>query len=233
MAIKIDELYPLPVPFNIHNKEYQAGLFTLKVELWILEQFENLEEFNHALIKPPEDRPFILFEFIYELLINNPHDSIEDFLKHVLSKGQHGLVAAVKATTNASDEIIIRSMPLVRSIKKLEQLKEIRAASGAGDSEPCYAAYYDKVARSYGYTLQDFYNLTTRQLFLILTAIEDGDYIELEQKAAIAGRQLKPRLTIVDISEEQEAENDQARNELLERMKKIHADHVKGKENGQ
>lgn len=228
MSIKLTELYPIPITFSLHAEEYELLPFTLKKELWVLKSFDSLEKFNEALVKPNSERPFLLFEFIYELLKDSPFKTIDSFLKKVLSKGRQGVIEATKQASISANNSLLNAMPLVKSVTRTNELKEIQKAKGESVGAN-YALYYDKIARRYGYTLDDFLNLTTRQLFFLLKAIDDGDYAELEVKAALAGRKLKPRLNELDISEDQDKENMKAAEEMLKRMEQRHKEIINGK----
>jgi len=50
---------------------------------------------------------------------------------------------------------------------------------------------YDILAQRYCYTLDEFYNLTNRQLFVLLEMVSKNKFKEMEFKASLAGRELK------------------------------------------
>lgn len=228
MAIKLNELYPSPIYFEIFDKEYELKPFTLKVELWVLDNFETLEEFNKALLTPQEDRPFLIYEFLFQLLKDSPFKTVDELCKKILDKGKAKLIEITKHASKVINKTLIDSMPLIKSETRSRELKELREAKNE-NIEADYGIYYDKLARRYSYSIEQFYSLTTRQLFIMLQAIDDGDYSELEVKAALAGRELKPRMVSLDISEEQDKENMQAAETMLEEMKKRHEEIKNGK----
>lgn len=74
-------------------------------------------------------------------------------------------------------------------------------------------------AERYGYTLNDFYALTLRQVFHIKKALEKAKTRTMEWEAALAGKPIKKKAEGLGFTPEEEKENDEKAKQLLERMK--------------
>jgi len=84
------------------------------------------------------------------------------------------------------------------------------------------AALFDVVANRYGWTLEQFYSLTRRQLRFLNRAITKNKRMELETQASLHGRKLKPSpiSSPLSMSPKERAEADKQALEMLERGRK-------------
>ncbi len=86
------------------------------------------------------------------------------------------------------------------------------------------------IAARYGYTIDDFYRLTSRQLAALVPVIDNAKHKETELKAALQGRKLKPRPeSVLNVTREEEKQQDKQAEELHNRLKQRF---IQGKVNG-
>ena len=108
-------------------------------------------------------------------------------------------------------------MPLIKNSQRLKELNDIKNLDD--ESKPCYARYYDTLAKRYGYTIEQFYGLTLRQVHILLNTSNDQSYDELEVQAALMGRKLKPKMKMLDVSVEEEMDQEQDAMDALKRLR--------------
>lgn len=213
MSFTVEELNPKKPVLVIDKKEILLSLVTLQHDVIIKEKFGSLSKMFDFLAEDPKK----IVEVIWILVVDKPQfqNSFEVFNNFALSSDE-SIVDWSKRMVMCLQESVSKSMPLIRNEKRYKDIQEIKGATT--DEKPCYAGYFDAVAKRYGYTLEKFYELTLRQLHIILKTIGDKSYDELEVQAALAGRQLKPRLKFDDISKEEEKENEDQAMDALKRL---------------
>ena len=217
MRITVEELNPRKPVLIIDNKEIVLSLITLHHEVIFKDQYGSLAKLFENLKEKPE----LIFDVVWELLIDKHqfNDSLEIFRKQVFT-AKESLLDISKKMTSCLHDSVHKSMPLIKNKKRHEDLKQIKdATTDEGDAEPCYARYFDNVAKRYGYTLDQFYELTLRKLHIILNTIGDEAYKELEVQAALNGVKLKPRMTFKDITPEEEKEQEDDALAALQKLK--------------
>ncbi|NJM55067.1 MAG: hypothetical protein HC841_03345 [Verrucomicrobiae bacterium] len=208
MEVQIQELRPAPLSVTIGDKSYRLRPFNLDDEVWAINRFGSTNKMGELAAMPSEENPFVIFEALWHLLADRPEwPNYEAFIKDLTSHGKGFLIKASQAGFNALKLSLANSAPLVKNPERMKVLH--RQAQAQGASPVCYARYYDTIARRYGFTLDQFYNLTLRQLHLLLRASQDGDYQALEVQAALAGRKLQPRMEYYDdVTPEQEKDQE-------------------------
>lgn len=86
------------------------------------------------------------------------------------------------------------------------------------------------LAARYGYTIDDFYRLTSRQLAALIPVIDNARHKETELKAALLGKKLKPKPeTVLNVTREEEKQQDKQAEDLHNRLKQRY---LQGKVNG-
>ena len=217
MSFTVEELNPRKPVLIIDNKEIVLSLITLHHEVIFKEQYGSLAKLFENLKGKPE----LIFDIVWELVLDKVsfNNSLKEFKATVFS-AKESLLDVSKKMTSCLHDSVHKSMPLIKNKKRYEDLQQIKkATSDDGDAEPCYARYFDNVAKRYGYTLDQFYELTLRKLHMILNTIGDESYKELEVQAALNGVKLKPRMTFKDITPEEEQEQEDDALATLQKLK--------------
>lgn len=218
MSYKAEELRPNKPVFVLNNKEIVFGLLTIEKEVQFIDKFGSLQKMYDLIKKEPQH----IFDVCYELIENKNlfKNSLEVFKAEIYSiKTKLSLIDLSISFSNIFNDIIVKSMPLIKNKKRYDDIQKLKGFQNESDGS-CYAVYFDAVAKRYGYTLDQFYQLTLRQLHIILKTINDKSYEELEVQAALQGKKLKPRIVFEDISEEQDKENEKQALEALEMLNK-------------
>lgn len=119
-----------------------------------------------------------------------------------------------------------KSMPKIKNNKFRKELEKINAAK---DEKPvCYGEIYDVFAKRYGYSLDEFYNLTTRQMYAMLKIIDKKTYDELSVKASLHGVKLKERIQYNDeISDEDAERHDKEAADFLKKAREEYKEKMK------
>jgi len=183
--------------------------FDLDKEVYVIEKFGSLSKFIEKLNSDKTTLLRIIYKFVDNEKLKN-FFSAEDFDRDDIIK-----------LNEAFTKTILNSMPAVNNSNYKDFLK---IHNLTGDVKADYIKYYDKFARRYGYSLDDFFKLTRRQLVALMEGIQDGDHEDLEVKASLSGKKLKPRTKMLEVSDEQNKENeDQAMKALLDMKNKYKA----------
>jgi len=223
MSYTIEELNPLKPVLVIDDREIIISLITLHKEVIFKEKYGSLSKVFDAIKEKPEE----IINVIWILTINKKEFgfSLEELKKFIFTSKQ-SILEWSKDMHRCLNESISKSMPLIKNQKRYKEIQEIKGSTT--DTEPCYAGYFDTIAKRYGgYDLDKFYELTLRQLHMLLSTIGDKQYEELEVQASLHGRKLKPRMTFEDISEEQEKEQEQQALEALKRLQDEYKERMK------
>lgn len=215
MSVDIEELYPPNPVLLIDDKELFLSPLTLQIEVKIIAEYGSVTKLYELFETKPEE----IFRVVWHFIIDKQkfNFSREVFDDHI-HNAKDGLPIIAKNIAVAFNFAVTNSQPLVKNLKRQ---KEIAAVLNGGDTpkKACYASQYDTIAKRYGYTLDQFYGLTLRQLHMLLKVINDKSYEELEVQAALAGKKLQPRIFFDEVSEEQEAENTDHATDALRRLR--------------
>jgi hypothetical protein len=220
MSQTLSEFNPKAPDLVIDGKRIKLSLLTLELEVVFSEQYGSLMRLFDVISEKPES----LIEIIWEFVIDKQRFqySPEEFKTYILTSAQ-SMMDTGKNLRKCFDESVSKSRPIVKNPDRAKVIRDISSAMvDESKATPCYAKYFDTVAKRYGFNIQDFYGLTLGQLHVLLKVIGDASYEELEVQAALQGRKLKPRMDFVDISAEDEADQDADAAEALARLKKAH-----------
>ena len=190
MQYSISDLRPANPILSIGDRIFTISLITLHIESIIKDKFCALNDIHEKINK----NPLIIFDIIWILIINK--DQFKDyteFKNYIYDQAKTSEVAA--AIRDVVYESFSRSMPKVKNKAKYDELLKINQANES--AKICYGIYYDKLAKRYGYTIDDFFNLTLGQLHILLTVSSDQSYEEIEMQAALQGRKMKARMKFI------------------------------------
>lgn len=216
MKYNVDDLNPSNPILIINEKEYSLNLLTLQIDILFKTKIDRLENIFIEINK----RPILLFELIWLLLKDksNFDYSPKKFKDAIFS--ELSTVEMTKSMMKNLSEVINKSMPIGMNTKNSDELRKINNLQNDDDGKPCYGVYYDTVAKRYGYTIEQFYNLTLRQLHILLIVIGDKSYDELEVQASLQGKKLRPRMKPLENTVESDTKLDDDAKELHERLMK-------------
>lgn len=213
MAYSLEELRPL----NPCMDELEFNLISLHLNTRLTSLYGTIS----GAIDFVKNNPNSIFDIAYLLLKDKSEFKNINEFKNYLYNSKYGTAEIAQHLTRCFHESVIASMPIIKN-KKLQD--EYNEAMGAEYKAPCYGQYYDSIAKRYSYTLDQFMELTLRQLHIILVVSNDSSYEELEVQAALLGRQLKPRMKMVDIDETTDKEQDTAAQDMLKQLQKNYQD---------
>ncbi len=212
MQYSISDLRPANPILSIGDRDFSISLITLNIEAIIKETICPLNEIQEYINK----NPLIIFDIIWILIINKDFKNKEEFKIFIYKQAKTAEVSA--KIKQALDDTFFKSMPKFKNKAKYDELLKI--SQSQTDTRPCYGAYYDRLAKRYSYTIDDFFNLTLGQLYILLTVSSDQTYEEIEVQAALQGRKLKPRLKFDDLDEKEDIKLDEDAKELLARLQR-------------
>ena len=218
MSFTVAELYPSNPILMICKKSYKISLLTLHKEVFIKENYGSINEMYEVIEKDVEQ----LFVLLFELIIDFKGD-YDDFKKFIFSEKDFAKTG--KDIQRVLAQAINLSMPLIKNHKRQKEISEIM--SFKDNVQPCFAVHYDRLAKRYSYTLDQFYSLTLRQLHALLKVSDDEGYKELEILAQLNGMKMQERMQYNDISPEEEKEQDEAAQSMFERLKQEYEDNNK------
>lgn len=218
MAISIEELQPLQPFVYIGECKLVLSLVTLQKHAEFSNEFGSLEKALDSIREVPAN----LYIIAWTLLENKEqfNNSISEFSMFLQGVGQKESIVDISGKIfGAINSSVSRSMPNIKNPKRMKEIAELKNTDSDSDTEVCYATYFDTIAKRYsGYTLDKFMNLTLGQVHQMLNIIGDEGYKELEVKASLHGVKLKPRMTFKDISEEEEAQQEEDAMDALKRL---------------
>lgn len=226
MGYSAFDLNPANPVLIIDKKEVEFSLLTLKKIVKLKELYGELPDMFQQMQKDK----LMMLDVLWHLLLDKSAFDFEiDKFKMSLLKGK--LNELGKTLANIFDEITRKSMPIIINKDLDAEIKKIQAAQNAGESpEPCYAVYFDNISKRYsGYDLEKFYELTLRQLQMLLETSGDEKYKDLELQASLAGRKLKPRIKYNAITPQQEEDNQKEVTDRLAQLRKEYEERQKGK----
>lgn len=224
MSYGINELKPKNPILIIDKREIELSLITLEKEVTFIEVYGSLPNIFKVINEIPEE----ILDITWELIIDKTQfkSRREVFKKYALTS-KDSIVDWSRKMMLCIYQSVNKSQPLIKNQKRYKELQEIKGTQT--DKTPCYGVYYDTIAKRYPYTLDEFYNLTLRQLHMFLSTIGDESYKELEVRAALANRELKPRMEFNDVTEEEEQQQTDDALEVLKRLEKNYQEKKDGK----
>ena len=213
MKYTLEELNPANPILEVNKKEIELSLLTLEIEVKLKEKYGSLDK---AMDNFAQDLVGVIWLFIINKDMFNT--SKQDFYNFTY-KGKEAITDTAKKMVACFYEAVDKSRPIIKNKKRMEDIQKMRNINTDEiDTSPCYASYFDTVASRYPYTLSQFYELTLRQLSALLQSCGDGRYEDLEIQAALAGRKLQPRMKMVDVSEEEEKDQERDAAEAVKRL---------------
>lgn len=225
MSLSVTELNPKAPDLIIDGKRIKLSLLTLEKEVVYAEQYGSLMEVFNVINQKPES----LIEIVWELVKDKGRFeySPEIFKNYILTSTQSMEITGA-SLSECFNDAITKSRPLVKNPDRAKVIRDISSAMvDESKVKPCYAKYFDTLAKRYGYNLEAFYELTLGQLHSLLKVIGESSYEELEVQAALQGRKLKPRMDFTEVSVEDEADQDAEAAEALARLRKAHEERIK------
>lgn len=217
MAYSLEELRPSNPVLWLDGSELEFSLITFRMDAKICAIAGSLERVFAEVLKRPE----LLFEVAWTMLINKGTFADYAAFKAMIDKSSKGTAEISQLLSNVIHEALLKSIPVIKNKKRQDELRKIQELQNGGPTTPCYGSYYDVVASRYGYSIDDFYNLTLRQLHIILSVAGDKRYEEIEVQAALQGRKLKPRMTAPEeLTEEKDEDMDKQAQEMYQEQMK-------------
>lgn len=211
MQYLIQDIYPIAT-INILGQEFELGLITLKIQSYFFHKYGELENID-VIIKR---NPMVIFDITW-LLLKDKHIFNND--KQVFINKLYSLGMTAEITSELKFKIfdIVRlSMPKIANSKKYADLMKLNSLSE--EALVCYGVYYDRLAKRYRYSLDDFMNLTLGQLYILLNVSSDQNYKDIELQASLQGRKLKAQTKFNDIDEATDNKLDEDAQDLLKRL---------------
>jgi hypothetical protein len=218
MAYTIEELRPLNPVLNISGIDFDISLITLNVDSHLRAKFGKLENIFPSFSK----NPLTVFDALWILLLDKKFFDLKKkkMIEFIVDSGKTSEVSA--GIARVIEESISKSMPIIQNKAAYDELMKIQAAANDTKNKPCYGVYYDAIGKRYGHTIEQFFELTLRQLHIMLTVIGDKSYEEIEIQAALQGRKLKERIKPLDMTEKE----DKAQDDLAAaNLKKLRAEY--------
>lgn len=214
MGYTVQQFLPPKSVIYIDGLFVEFGFITLNVETRLSELYGSLPKAYEKIEEDPRELIFVMWELIKnKALFNHSLLEFETMLNN--SKGDHEELGKTLGETFRS--IVIKSMPLIINKKRQKEISAIMN-SGGKTKEPCYGVYYDALSKRYSLSLEQFGELTLRNLCIMLKVIGDESYKELEVQASLNGKKLQPRIEYNEISEDEEKEQERQAAEALKRL---------------
>lgn len=212
MPFTVEELRPAN-PILVIDRDIPISLITLHIDSKFSASFGKLENVYSEIRRDP----MRIFEAIWILILDKSEWKNSTAFKHYcLSQNQTSEVTA--RMMGALQESIALSMPIIKNRERYNELMKINNSQES--RKPCYGVYYDTLAKRYGYTIDQFYELTLRQLHILLHIVGDQSYEEIEIQAALQGKKLKPRMKPLEFDEKEDKAMDEDAKEIHARLMK-------------
>lgn len=213
MGFSFSDLLGNRIEITICDKEFELSLITIEKHLRIVEMcgsinnlFEHFKKENLALL-----------DFVYMLIKDKTDLSKSDYYNLYLKtpdKIELGKQLQIKI-----QQIIKASYSEVREKSQNEIDMEILNSAVSGDNDKCIGKAYDLLAKRYGYTLQDFSQLTLKQLDILLEVCSESVVDEFDTQAALHGRKTKPRMKVKKTEKKEDEALDKMMKEIYEKQK--------------
>lgn len=222
MSFNIEEISPRNPVLIVDGAEIHLMALTLRADVSLKYKYGTLVKVYDSIKENPSELLDIIWFFVKDKKLYN--DKPENF-KNYLFKARESITDIAQKIKACLDEAVNTSMPLIKNKKRYKELQAINDSQT--DETPCFLEYFDSISKRYGYTLDSFMDLTLRQVHMLLNLVGDKSYEELEVQAALQGRKLKPRMKFLDVSEEEEMDQEQ---QALDALKRLQEDY-KAKQN--
>lgn len=211
MSYTIQDLYPV-VTMRILDQDLELGLLTLKVQSTLNYRYGDISNIDEVIKK----NPMAIFDIIWLLLkdknLFNNNQNV--FINKIYTMGVTAQITS--ELKHKIFEIVRVSMPKINNNKKYSDLMKLNNL--AEESIVCYGVYYDRLAKRYGYSVEDFINLTLGQLYILLNVSNDQNYKDLELQASLQGKKLKSQMKFDDLDEATDTKLDEDAKDLLKRL---------------
>lgn len=211
MTYTLQEIKPSKPVLKLGKSLVAFRLPNLNDETYFAEYFGGVEKlFERCTLEPA-----LFYAVLWHLIDDeSKFRSYEEFANYCLLEEIEDIQKFVYHVFN-------QSRPKHRDDVNQKELEEInKAQKDDVDVKPCYADYYDRLATRYGYTLDQFFELTLNQLYILLKIQNDGSTKDLEIQAKLNGRELKQPIKARVVSEEQEKEERAHAEDALEMLKR-------------
>ena len=227
MRYSVEEFRPTNPKLKLKSGEIELSLITLHIDSQLKEKVARLEDIFSSIKK----NPILLYDILWILVIDKSAfgNSFKKFLETIYAEARTSEVTA--GAMKLLSEVIAKSMPLIKNVKRNEELRKIRNLQNDENTQPCFGVYYDAPAKRYGYTIDQFYDLTIRQLHILLHIIGDKSYEEIEIQAALQGRKLKPQMKAIDIDEKVDKQMDDEAADTFARLRREYEENKNKKGN--
>lgn len=211
MSLQLHELKPPLVKIVLDQKVFMLKPFTLNEEVEVIHKFGSMKNTMGFLNSPTEKNPYTVFILAWQLLEDKEYfGTLDKFIKSCKGNSKRAFIRAGQSCFKGVKQSIEDSGPLIKNPERMAFLHKQAVMQGKEKEQVCYASYFEKISSRFGYTINEFYELTMRQLHALLKCISNSKYEELEVQAVLAGRKMKPRIEYDDITPEQEKENEKA-----------------------
>lgn len=210
MHFTVEEFNPSKPRLILSGKEIELKVLDLKADGLFKEQFGSLTRIFDLITL----EPLRLYEAAWILVDKKEifNYSPKDFREWALQTPGE----SARLTIIAINECFAKSYPIIKNRAKYEAM--IKLANETNPKPICYGVYYDKISKRYGYSIEQFYSLSLRQLHILLNVIGDQSYEDLEIQAALLGKKLKPRMEFNDLEEKQDKMLDDEAADTLKRL---------------
>jgi hypothetical protein len=228
MNFKYDEFLPHNPILSLLDFDLEIQILNLKSLAYIDLKYSSIPEMLEKIKEVPETLIEVLWYLIKDKNIFNFNKKL---FKDLFLSGD--IVENSKCGYDCLTQAIYLSMPLIKNEKRYKEIQQIKKAQNENQSSiMCYGAIYDNLANRYGLSLEDFNNLSLRQIHILLEKAASGLHKDLEIQAALVGKKLQPKLEFNDFTEEQEKENEDQAAEALKRLQEQYKKNQENKING-
>jgi len=213
MSYTAEQFKPCAPTINIDGIDVELSIIDLKTIVKFKELYGDISEIYTLVNK----EPLKIIEVVWHLVADKSLFENRYKIFEIKFKSEP-LEQIGKNAMECFDDCVVKSMPLVINKKRQDDINKIK--NSTDNQTPCYAKYFDALAKRYGISIDEFYALTLRQITTMLKTISDESYSELEVKASLAGKKLKPRMVFNDVSEEEEKDQDQQAVDAVARLQR-------------
>lgn len=223
MNFKYDELAPHNPVLCLVDFDLEIQILNLNHLAYIDQKYNSIQGLLDQIKITPETLIDALWYLLKDKIIFSYKKSLFKelfFSGDIIENSKNGYTCLTQAITY--------SMPLIKNEKRYKEIQQIKKAQNENQSSiMCYGAIYDSLANRYGLSLKDFYELSLRQIHILLEKASSGLHKDLEIQAALMGKKLQPKLEFNDFSEEQEKENEE---EAMDALKRLQEQYKKNQE---
>lgn len=212
MSFTVEEFSPSNPRLIIDGKEYFYSLITLQKEVFFIKKYGSTQKMLEALNKSSLEIFAITWELVDKSQWNFKYGEFVSFLSNCKEDKKR---LGAKLSDCFYDAVNL-SNPIIKNIKRHQEAQKI--AGIKTNSSPCYGVYFDRISKRYGKSLEEFMNLTLRQLHILLKVSEDEAYKELEIQAQLRDKKLKERPTFNEATIEEEKAHEEQGESAISRL---------------